>query len=57
MGTTLAISTLPMFGSEIATYGLAGGIPRIIGGFAGSAIGEKGLGFLGKKLDSAFNTK
>jgi hypothetical protein len=48
-----------MFGSEIAasTYGLAGGIPRIIGGFAGSAIGEKGLGFLGKKLDSTFNTK
>ena len=57
IGTTLAISTLPMFGSEIATYGLAGGVPRIIGGFAGSAIGEKSLGFLGKKLDNAFNTK
>ena len=57
IGATLALSTLPMFGSEFATYGLAGGVPRIIGGFAGSAIGEKGLGFLGKKLDSAFNTK
>lgn len=58
-GITLSLAALPMFGSEIAasTYGLAGGIPRIIGGFAGSAIGEKGLGFLGKKLDSAFNTK
>ena len=57
IGTTLAISTLPMFGSEIATYGLAGGIPRIIGGFAGSWAGEKGMGFLGRKLDNAFNTK
>lgn len=57
IGAALAISTLPMFGSEFATYGLVGGGLRTLGGFAGSWAGEKSMGFLGKKLDSAFNTK
>ena len=57
IGATLAISTLPMFGSEFATYGLVGGGLRTLGGFAGSWAGEKSMGFLGRKLDSAFNTK
>ena len=44
-------------GSEVATYGLLGAIPRIAGGYIGSELGVKGAGFVGKQADKVLGTK
>ena len=58
--TNLAgLSTVAMFplAGEFTTYGLAGGLGRVAGGFAGSALGSYGLGKVGEFGDRTFGTK
>ena len=55
--TMLTLSMLPWLGSEVATYGLLGAVPRIAGGFIGSELGMKGAGYIGKQADRVLGTK
>ena len=53
----LTLSMLPWLGSEVATYGLLGAVPRVAGGFVGSELGMKGAGYIGKQADEVLGTK
>ena len=48
--------TLPLIASEFTTYGLLGGGFRLGSGFGVGYAGEKGLGYIGDKIDKSVGT-
>lgn len=50
-----ALASVPLAG-EFATYGALGGAARVGGGFLGSHLGSKGLGWVGNYADSKLGT-